>query len=125
MNSKDNTSLSAPNEEIRPTQLGQIKARYEEEREKRLRDDGNAQFIEAAKSAQYERFVDDPWVDPTAVQSLQAKFSNNRTEMLIIGDIESYIYLPYLEETGTYPSIVIRKAKRSAHMPILLCRNGD
>ncbi|OQD67993.1 hypothetical protein PENPOL_c003G03538 [Penicillium polonicum] len=146
--SKDNATLSTPNEEIDPTQLAQIKARYEEERKKRLRDDGNAQFIEVAKSAQYEHFADDPWVDPAAVQPLRAKFINNRSEMLIIGagwggiqnavrmieagipaediriidpaggfggtwywnrypglmcDIESYTYLPYLEEMGYVP----------------------
>lgn len=83
--SKDNPTLSTPNEEVDPTRLAQIKARYEEERKKRLRDDGNAQFIEVAKSAQYKRFVDDPWVDPAVVQPLRAKFINNRSEMLIIG----------------------------------------
>ncbi|CAI7591442.1 unnamed protein product [Penicillium glandicola] len=145
ISSKDNAT---PNEEIDLTKLAQIKARYEEERNKRLRDDGNAQFIEVAKSPQYERFADDPWVDPAAIQPLQAKFTNNRSEMLIIGagwggiqnavrmveagipvediriidpaggfggtwywnrypglmcDIESYTYLPYLEETGYVP----------------------
>lgn len=135
----DNATSFTSNEEIDP-QLAQTKARYEEERKKRLRDDGNAQFIEVAKSAQYERFADDLWVDPTAVQPL--------SEVLIIGagwggvqnavrmveagisaegiriidpaggsggtwycnrypglmcDIESYTYLPYLEETGYVP----------------------
>lgn len=146
--SKDNATLFTPHEEAYPTKLAQIKARYGKERQKRLRDDGNAQFIEIAKSAQYERFADDPWVDPAAVLPLQAKFPDKRSEMLIIGagwggiqnavrmieagipaediriidpaggfggtwywnrypglmcDIESYIYLPYLEETGYVP----------------------
>lgn len=139
---------SKHNEEIDPTQVTQMKARYEDERKKRLRNEGNSQFIEIAKSAQYERFADDPWVDPAAVQPLQARFPDNRSEMLIIGagwggiqnavrmveagipakdirmidlaggfggtwywnrypglmcDIESYTYLPYLEETGYVP----------------------
>lgn len=147
ISSKENITLSTPGD-INPSQLAQMKARYEEERKKRLRDDGNAQFIEVAKSAQYERFADDPWVDPAAVQPLQSMFPNNRSEMLIIGagwggiqnaarmveagipaediriidpasgfggtwywnrypglicDIESYTYLPYLEETGYVP----------------------
>lgn len=134
--------------EIDPIQLAQTKARYEEERTKRLRSDGNAQFIEVAKSAQYARFADDPWVKPAAIQPLQVKFPDDRCEMLIVGagwggtqnavrmiesgipaediriidpaggfggtwywnrypglmcDIESYSYLPYLEETGYVP----------------------
>lgn len=128
--------------------LASMKSRYEEERQKRLRSDGNTQFIEPAKSAQYDRFTNDPWVDPAAVQSLRAKFPNQKSEILIIGagwggiqiavrmieagipasdiriidpaggfggtwywnrypglmcDIESYLYLPYLEETGYIP----------------------
>lgn len=62
-----------------------MKARHEEERTRRLRNDGNAQFIEVVSSAQYERFADDPWVDSTALQPLQARFPDGRSEMLIIG----------------------------------------
>ncbi|RAO64848.1 uncharacterized protein BHQ10_000860 [Talaromyces amestolkiae] len=134
--------------EIDPNQLAQTKARFEEEKTKRLRSDGNAQFIEIAKVAQFARFADDPWVDPAAIQPLRAKFPDGRCEMLIVGagwggtlnavrmiesgipaediriidpaggfggtwywnrypglmcDIESYCYLPYLEETGYVP----------------------
>ncbi|CAG8936134.1 unnamed protein product [Penicillium salamii] len=140
------TSFNAS--EIDPSDLANMKARYEEERRKRLREDGNTQFIEVAKSAQYEHFADDPWVDSASIQPLQTKFPNNRSEMIIIGagwggiqnairmvesgipaeniriidpaggfggtwywnrypglmcDIESYTYLPYLEETGYIP----------------------
>lgn len=132
-------------------QLSQLKARYEAEKNKRLRDDGNAQFIQVSKSpSAYDRFADDPWVDddPASIQPLYTKFPDQRTEMLIIGagwggiqhavrmveaaipaqniriidpaggfggtwywnrypglmcDIESYSYLPYLEETGYVP----------------------
>lgn len=151
-----------------PIPLAQTKARYEEERKKRLRSDGNAQFIQIAKSAQYARFGDDTWVDLATVQPLQAKFPDERSEMLIIGagwggiqnavrmiesgipaedtriidpaggfggtwywnrypglmcDIESYSYLPYLEETG-YRSIGLARRKRSGSMSILSRRNG-
>lgn len=139
---------TATADQIDPILLAQTKARYEEERTERLRSDGNAQFIEIAKSAQYARFADDPWADPAAVQPLQAMFPDDRCEMLIVGagwggiqnavrmiesgipaediriidpaggfggtwywnrypglmcDIESYSYLPYLEETGYVP----------------------
>lgn len=141
-------SSTTTTNEIYPTQLAQIKARYEEERKKRLRADGNAQFIQTAESARYAHFADDPWVEWATVQPLQAKFPDERSDMLIIGagwggiqnavrmieagipvedirivdpaggfggtwywnrypglmcDIESYSYLPYLEETGYVP----------------------
>ncbi|KAJ6006028.1 hypothetical protein N7451_003972 [Penicillium sp. IBT 35674x] len=148
LSSQENAALSTLNEGIDP-KATQMKVRYEEERKKRLREDGNAQFIEVSEFPQYEHFADDPWVDPTAVQPpLQEKFPDNRSEMLIIGagwggiqyavrmveagilaediriidpaggfggtwywnrypglmcDIESYTYLPYLEETGYIP----------------------
>ncbi|KAJ5898036.1 hypothetical protein N7504_008324 [Penicillium tannophilum] len=148
LSSQENAALFTSNEGFDP-KAAQMKARYEEERKKRLRDDGNAQFIEVSESPQYKRFADDPWVDPTAVQPpLQERFPDNRSEMLIIGagwggiqnavrmveagilaediriidpaggfggtwywnrypglmcDIESYTYLPYLEETRYIP----------------------
>lgn len=126
----------------------QDKKRYEKEREKRLRNDGNAQFVDISLSDQYRRFADDPWVDPVAVEAVRTKFPNNRCEILIVGagwggllyavrmvdagippedirimdeaggfggtwywnrypgimcDIESYSYLPLLEETCFMP----------------------
>jgi cation diffusion facilitator CzcD-associated flavoprotein CzcO len=147
IDSDGNSTIPTSSEEVDP-QIAQIKARYEEERKKRLRDDGNAQFIEVAKSARHGRFGDDPWADPASVQPLQAQFPDKRSEMLIIGagwggiqnavsmveagipakdiriidpaggfggtwywnrypglmcDIESYTYLPYLEQTGYVP----------------------
>ncbi|OJJ42200.1 hypothetical protein ASPZODRAFT_147684 [Penicilliopsis zonata CBS 506.65] len=63
----------------------EMKARYEQEREKRLRADGNAQFIQINQSTQYAQFAADPWADPVDLPSLQAQFPGNRFEMLIIG----------------------------------------
>ncbi|KAJ6154966.1 hypothetical protein N7485_013335 [Penicillium canescens] len=128
--------------------MAEVKERYEQERQKRLRDDGNAQYIEIANSDDYGRFAEDPWVDPASIEPIEGKFPNDRIEMLIIGagwgglqyavrmveagfrpediriidpaggfggtwywnrypglmcDIESYTYLPLLEETGFIP----------------------
>ncbi|KAL4898664.1 FAD/NAD(P)-binding domain-containing protein [Aspergillus ambiguus] len=137
INSKDNSSVPTMlNEQIDSFQLAQLESRYEDERKKRLRDDGNAQFIEIAKSPAYE------------LRPLHTKFPGQRSEILIIGagwggiqnavrmieagippgdiriidpaggfggtwywnrypglmcDIESYLYLPYLEKTGYMP----------------------
>ncbi|KAJ5113013.1 hypothetical protein N7456_001547 [Penicillium angulare] len=150
MSNENNASPSSasPNGKIDPTELAKLKARYEEERQKRLRDDGYAQFIHVAKSDPYKHFADDPFVDTTTIRPMQEKFPDNRCEILIIGagwagiqnavrmvqagipaediriidsaggfggtwywnrypglmcDIESYSYLPYLEETGYVP----------------------
>ncbi|KAJ5628463.1 hypothetical protein N7490_010691 [Penicillium lividum] len=145
---KDDPVQSPLNGGINQTEIAQMKHRYEEERTKRLRDAGNAQFIEISKSPQYQHFANDPWVDLAAIQPLQTKFPEKRSEILIIGagwggiqnavrmiqsgipaediriidpaggfggtwywnrypglmcDIESYTYLPFLEETGYVP----------------------
>jgi cation diffusion facilitator CzcD-associated flavoprotein CzcO len=126
----------------------QIKKRYNEERAKRLRDDGNDQFIDVSLSEGLQTFVEDPWADSSQVKEITTSFPTNRCELLILGagwggllyairmveagvrpediriidpaagfggtwywnrypglscDIESYSYLPLLEETGYIP----------------------
>lgn len=148
LNNQDNEAISTLNGAFEKLQVDEMRARYEEERQKRLRDDGNAQFIQVEQSANCKRFAEDPWADPADIQPLEAKFPDKRSEMLIIGagwggiqiavrmieagipaqdirmidpaggfggtwywnrfpglmcDIESYSYLPFLEETGYVP----------------------
>jgi cation diffusion facilitator CzcD-associated flavoprotein CzcO len=117
-----------------------LRERYREERDKRLRPDGNAQYIEV--KGDFSRYVDDPYVEPGFTR---APFTDE-IEVVVIGggfggqiaaaklrhagvesfriiekagdfggtwywnrypgaqcDIESYIYLPLLEETGYIP----------------------
>ncbi|MGN6514687.1 MAG: flavin-containing monooxygenase, partial [Rhizomicrobium sp.] len=116
-----------------------LKAKYEAERVKRLRADGNEQYIQIKD--QFAHYLDDPYVAPIARAPL-----TDETEVLIVGggfggmlaaarlreagvndirivekggdfggtwywnrypgaacDIESYIYLPLLEEVGYMP----------------------
>ncbi len=117
-----------------------MRAKYREEREKRLRADGNAQYVEV-KGA-FAHYLNDPYVEPgferepltdevevavigggfggllTAVRLREAGVEDIR---IIDGasdfggtwywnrypgvacDVESYIYLPLLEETGYMP----------------------
>ncbi|KAJ5714264.1 uncharacterized protein N7483_011445 [Penicillium malachiteum] len=155
-----NTNPSRSRAELTPSlqELLNITARYEAERKKRLRKDGNAQYIEPSNlsstpspisSNPYSQFSKDPWVDLGNTGSLETKFPSKRTSVLIIGagwgglqnairiitiskipaakiriidaagsfggtwywnrypglmcDIESHMYLPYLEETGYIP----------------------
>ena len=116
-----------------------LRDKYRAERDKRLRADGNEQYLEVV--GEYERYVDDPYVDPIEREPLF-----DEVEVLIIGggfggllagarlreagiddirvvekggdfggtwywnrypgaacDVESYIYLPLLEEIGYIP----------------------
>jgi cyclohexanone monooxygenase len=116
-----------------------LREKYREERDKRLRADGNDQYVEIAGA--YERYLDDPYVEPVDRAPL-----TDEVEVLIIGggfggllagarlreagfddirivekggdvggtwywnrypgaacDVESYVYLPLLEEIGYMP----------------------
>jgi cation diffusion facilitator CzcD-associated flavoprotein CzcO len=117
-----------------------LRARYREEREKRLRSDGNAQYLELAGA--FAHLADDPWVEPGPAREPLA----DEVDVALIGggigglltgarlrqrdvlglrivekggdvggtwywnrypgiacDIESYVYLPLLEEIGYLP----------------------
>src|SRR5208283_5427179 len=116
-----------------------LRAKYREERDKRLRQDGNEQYVEV--KGDFSRYVDDPYVSGFTRAPL-----TDAVDVLIIGggfggllagarlreagvqdiriiekggdfggtwywnrypgaqcDIEAYIYLPLLEETGYIP----------------------
>ena len=116
-----------------------LREKYREERDRRLRDDGNEQYIEVA--GQFARYLDDPYVAPVERGPL-----HDTVDVAVIGggfsgllagarlreagvedirviekggdfggtwywnrypgamcDIESYIYLPLLEEIGYVP----------------------
>ena len=119
---------------------GEMKAKYLAERDKRLRADGNEQYVEVR--GDFSRYVDDPYVEPGFTR--EPVFDH--VEVAIIGggfgglltgarlreagwerlrivdkagdvggtwywnrypgamcDVESYVYLPLLEETGYIP----------------------
>jgi len=137
-------SQDAPPALGNPTDLGfdpeALRRKYREEREKRLRPDGNAQYVEV--TGDFRRFVEDPYVEP----GFERESLEDRTEVLVIGgglggllaaarlceagiedfrivekggdfggtwywnrypgamcDVESYIYLPLLEELDYIP----------------------
>lgn len=123
------------------TDFASVKAKYEEERLKRLRSDGIRQFVEV--SGEFAHFADDPYVQP----GFQRASLHDEVDVLIIGgglgglvagarlreagfkrirvveeggnfggtwywnrypgcmcDVESYVYLPLLEELGYIPT---------------------
>ncbi|KAJ6504609.1 flavin-binding monooxygenase-like family protein [Mycena vitilis] len=126
-----------------------VEARYSEERDKRIRPDGVAQYLRLADSSEFKYIQEDPWVDHQAlnaqtpvlndgddikflalgagfggllfaVRLIEAGFSAadfhivdsaggfggawywNRYPGLMC-DVESYVYMPLLEETGYMP----------------------
>ena len=132
------------NDPAAPSDLGfdpdALRRRYREERDKRIRADGNEQYVEMA--GRFEHLVDDPYVEPGFARAPLT----DEVEVLVIGggfggllmgahlreagvddvrivekggdfggtwywnrypgaacDVESYIYLPLLEEVGYVP----------------------
>ncbi|MEO6318556.1 MAG: NAD(P)/FAD-dependent oxidoreductase [Acidimicrobiales bacterium] len=124
-----------------------VRERYRLERDKRLRADGNEQYVEMA--GQYAHYLDDPYVAPvdrepltdevtvaligggfagliTGARLVQAGITDLRVieKGGDVGgtwywnrypgaqcDVESYVYLPLLEETGYVPT------EKYAHAP--------
>src|SRR3954471_1758356 len=56
-----------------------LRARYREERDKRMRADGNQQYVET--KGDFSRYVDDPYVDP----GFTREPVNDSVEVVIIG----------------------------------------
>jgi len=145
MSAADNTPSSTNPEDF---DAAAMRERYRIEREKRLRKDGNEQYIEV--EGDFEHFVIDPYIE----SPIERKALTDEVEVVLIGggfgglqagarlrdagvediriiekggdfggtwywnrypgaqcDIESYIYLPLVEELGRIPSEKYAKAK--------------
>jgi cyclohexanone monooxygenase len=128
-----------------PAKLGfdpaELKAKYLAERDKRLRADGNEQYVEV--KAEFSRYVDDPYVEPGFTRDpifdevgvtiigggfggllMGARLREAGYESIrlvekagdvggtwywnrypgAMCDVESYVYLPLLEEMGVMPT---------------------
>ena len=137
-----------------PLDPDQLRDRYRRERDKRLRPDGNDQYVEM--TGPFARYLEDPYCDPHPRPPC-----HDRADVVVIGggfagliagarlkqagigdvriiekggdfggtwywnrypgaqcDVESYVYLPLLEETGYVPT------EKYAHAPEILehCR---
>ncbi len=135
------SQATAGSHAIDSNDLGAMRQRYAQEREKRLRPEGNEQYLEV--TGQYSHFVDDPYVEP----GFEREPVHKDVEVLLVGggfgglqagarlreagiedicliekggdfggtwywnrypgaqcDVESYIYLPLLEEVGYMPT---------------------
>lgn len=66
--------------------MNAIQQRYAAEREKRLRPEGLAQYIDVALSDRFRHYQSDPWVDHFALNAQRAPLEDgSRTEFLILG----------------------------------------
>ncbi|HMC40446.1 MAG TPA: NAD(P)/FAD-dependent oxidoreductase [Acidimicrobiales bacterium] len=137
-----------------PFDPDELRRRYREERDRRLRSDGNAQYVEM--TGRFAHYLEDPYADPEPRPPL-----HDEVAVVIIGggfaglvagarlhqagvddiriiekgggfggtwywnrypgaqcDVEAYVYLPLLEETGYIPT------EKYAHAPEILehCR---
>lgn len=126
-----------------------VRQKYIEERNKRRRGDGIAQYVKLADSTQFRHLQDDPWADHAALNAQTPALSDgDEIKFLVLGaghggllfavklieagfnpsdirllddaggfggtwywnrypglmcDVESYIYMPLIEETGYMP----------------------
>jgi cyclohexanone monooxygenase len=136
----------------------ELREKYKRERDKRIRDDGNQQYIEVV--GQFAHYVEDPYID----KPIEREPLTDEVEVLVIGggfggllagarlreaglepseirlvekggdfggtwywnrypgamcDIESYIYLPLLEEIGYVPK------EKYTHAPEILAHSRN
>ncbi|CAH0035460.1 unnamed protein product [Clonostachys rhizophaga] len=132
--------------------IAAVRQKYDEERNKRIRDDGMAQFVDLYDHEKFRHFKADPWVElePPRVGGPNPPQEGSNCDILIVGtgyggllfavrlleagfklenirlvdsaagfggtwywnrypglmcDVESYIYMPLLEETGYIPTM--------------------
>lgn len=108
--------------------LDAVREKYRRERDKRLRTDGSSQYRKLTSDATYSDV--DPYVDPGFTRAP----IEEEKEVVIIGggfggtwywnrypgvqcDVESYVYMPLLEELGTIPTEKYAHGRRSSRTP--------
>ncbi|KAF2634160.1 FAD/NAD(P)-binding domain-containing protein [Massarina eburnea CBS 473.64] len=82
----------------------QVEQRYGEERAKRLRPEGDSQFIDISHSPEHQSFLDDPWVDPKTIKDVKSLFPDGRCKMLILGaGMGGLVYAVRMIQAGVKP----------------------
>ncbi|KAF5601190.1 cyclohexanone 1 2-monooxygenase [Fusarium pseudocircinatum] len=141
-------SPSAESNGIVASTVAEVKQRYKQEHDKRLRSDGLSQFTDLYSVPKFQNFKQDPWADQSTYDKLARAADGDSCDFAIVGtgigallfaarliqagvraenlrfidtaagwggtwywnrypglmcDVESYIYMPLLEETGYIP----------------------
>lgn len=83
----------------------EIQQKYAAEREKRLRAEGNAQYLELEESEKFSHLQDDPWVDlESPIANAESSVLNGRCKIFISGaGIGGLLYAVRLIEAGIDP----------------------
>lgn len=66
-------------------QLAATQLKYEQERERRLRAEGAAQFVDATRDDKYKHFAEDPWFDPKNPPNVPDVPDGGHAKVLILG----------------------------------------
>ena len=155
-------SIKVPSAEELGFDPDKLRKKYRQERDKRVRPDGNEQYVTIA--GDFSNYVDDPWADPEFAREPL----HDKVDVLVIGggfgglaagvelrkagvenirfvekggdfggtwywnrypgaqcDIESYIYLPFLEETGYIPKEKYSYAPEIREQALRVARQFD
>jgi len=85
-----------------------VHQKYQEERVKRTRPDGNFQYVEPGKDGKLRSFLDDPWVDESTINSSSKDLIDGTySKFLIIGaGLGGLLFAVRLIESGVSPSDV-------------------
>ena len=83
----------------------QLREKYREERDKRIRADGNDQYIEV--SGDFSHYIDDPYVEP----GFERDALQTQVEVLIIGGgFGGMLAAARLRDTGINDLLIVEKA---------------
>lgn len=82
----------------------QLREKYRQERDKRIRDDGNDQYIEV--TGDFSHYIDDPYVEP----GFEREALNTEVEVLIIGGgFGGMLAAARLRDTGINDLMIVEK----------------
>lgn len=89
-------------------ELARIQQKYEQERQRRLRTDGVAQFVTAARSEKFKHFTADPWFDPKNVPEGPEVSNNDHHKVVVLGSgFGALLFAARLIQSGISPDDII------------------
>lgn len=96
--------MPSPHSNEAPNNPNKVQKRYEQERDKRLRDDGTAQYIDIFRSEKFRNMQEDLWVDASTIQDARTMFPKNRCPILILGaGLGGLLYAVRMIQKGVSP----------------------
>lgn len=81
-----------------------VQQKYQEEKNKRFRPDGNFQYVEPAKDGKLRSFLNDPWVEQDKTASQEAVDGSFSKFLIVGGGFGGLLFAVRLIESGVSPS---------------------